>query len=245
MLTIRAPKSVAVVLFAATAVLAGACSSAGSGDSAPTGVATLANEADDRSIYETAPENAPAAQSVAEIEAPENIDDAFALFEECMTDAGFDFGGIATSSGAGIEVETLGDSSADDGLGPQGGVAVLDDLDPEAFREANEACEPHLANAVGGFDLTPEQEVAFENAQREFSDCMSDQGIELPEFDGASGGALIVEVPAGDFDPQGGPQSFEDFGGEEFEAAAEACQGVFDGLDGLGGSEASAEESAQ
>ena len=236
MFPIRPPKSVAVALLAVTAMLSGACSSSGTGDTAPAGVATLADDVDEASAGAGTPTEASVeADPATEIEAPEDIDDAFALFEECMTDAGFDFGGVATTSGAGgrLEVESLDDAAADSGRDPQGGVVVFDDLDPEAFQEANEVYEPHLANAVGGFDLTPEQQVAFEDAQREFSECMGEQGIELPEFDGAGGGAVIVEVPAGDFDPQEGPQSLDDFGGEEFEAAAEACQHVFDEVDGL------------
>lgn len=225
----------ALAVFIPLLMIVGAC---GSGDEgAGGGVASLTDDGTGPSA------GADAAPDDTGLEAPENPEDAFALFGECMTDAGFDFGeaisvGGGDGSGGAITVEPGGTVLGNDEIDPQQQGGSLEEFDLDAFDEANEACEGHLANIDGGFDLSPEQEAAFEDAQLEWSRCMEEQGIEVPEVDGSGGaGVVIVEGPVGDADPQGGSASFEDleFDFEGFEEAAELCQSVYDQYDELDG----------
>lgn len=222
-------------------LVAGACGTS-SGES-DVGVASLSDNA------ESAPEEADTATADTAVEAPDNPEDAFALFNECMTETGFGFGGgisISVSGGGAapggvIEVEPGGTVLGDDELDPQQQDGSFEDFDPEAFDKARETCEGHLANIDNGFDMTPEQQAAFEDAQLEWSECMRDQGVDVPEFDGSGGPGLsvgVIEGPADGADPQSGTPSFDDFDFdfEAFGEAAEICQSVyeqFDELDGL------------
>ncbi len=177
-------------------------------------------------------------------DAPDNAEDAFALFDQCMTDAGFDF---ATDSGGAEGGITLGDSvsggSAE--VDPQGGPASIGEFDFDAFEAANVECEVHLQGVDVGFDLSPEQEAALSDAQLEFTDCMRDLGVDVAEFeDGAGDGLAIVEGGEAETDPQTGLPSFadDDFDFEKFEEASQECSAVFDKyavLDGLFGGETS------
>jgi hypothetical protein len=96
----------------------------------------------------------------------------------------------------------------------------------EKLIEASEACRGHLANATPEFDLTPEQQAALEDAQLAFQQCMEEHGIE--------GGGFTISVgdgPALDVDEQQDEQAApppQDVDPEEFQAAAEECQSVYD-----------------
>lgn len=236
MATTRTRKAGFTALLAVLTLVGAACGASEDSAGSDVGVASLTEDsADQTSANQTSAEQASAdgEDSAGQdgdggVEAPENIEDAMALFEDCMAEAGFDFGEFAGDSG-GIAVETFGGSDDADG-DPQVFSGDLEDFDPEVFNEASSACEGHLANATGGFDLSPEEQVKFEDAQREWSECMRENGVEIPEFDGSSGGAIAIEVGGEDgADPQGGV-SLDDFG-EEFEEANEACQSIFDELD--------------
>ena len=107
------------------------------------------------------------------------------------------------------------------GEGPGGTLPEID----EEFLAANEACRGHLANASRGFDLTPEQEAAMEDAQLAFQQCMSEHGIE--------GGGFSISVGEGQaLDVQEAPEAETpppvEIDPEEFQAAAEECQSVYD-----------------
>ena len=233
MATTRTRKAGFIALLAALTLLSAACGATDDSADGDSGVASLSNDGADQASTDDASADGEGEDNAAQsgdggLEAPEDIEDAMALFDDCMTEAGFDFGEFA-GDGGGIAVETFGGSDDADG-DPQVFSGNLEDFDQEVFNEASSACEGHLANATGGFDLSPEEQVRFEDAQREWSECMRENGIEIPEFDGSSGGAIAIEVGDADgADPQGA-LSLGDFG-EEFEQANEACQPIFDELD--------------
>ena len=86
-------------------------------------------------------------------------------FAECMRDHGVDmqdpqFGG--------------------DG---EGGMIVLEEeaADRDEVQAAQEACEPILEDAMGDLQLDPEQEAEMREELLEFSECMRDHGIDMPD----------------------------------------------------------------
>ncbi len=219
----------AFVMLGTLSLFAAACGGASeTATDTDQGIASLAADASD-----TAPTEDP--QRGDEPEAPNNPEDAFALFNECMGDLGFDFGSVGIVGGgeggfgAPIEIEEFGGGVED--FDPQESGGSFEDFDAGAFEEANEACEGHLAGIDAGFDLTPEQEVLFEDAQIEFAACMGELGIDVPEIGSVSGGIVVESSSAEvEIDPQSGLPSFDDsdFDFEAFEEAAESCQYVFE-----------------
>ena len=218
-------------IVAGLALFAAAC---GTSQANTTSVASLAS--DEKAATE------PQSDDLVEVEAPEDPDEAFAAYEECMEAEGIDFGGsIASYSGIeGLEVDgdatgvVIGGSAIGDD--PQRPPLDLDDFDFEAFQDAEQKCSPLLANAGAGFDLSPEERAAFEDAQLVFVDCMEEQGVDVPDFSGGAViGAIDVEGDGIDFhapDPQGDAGFISpDFDFEAFEAAARECRHAFNGLD--------------
>jgi hypothetical protein len=220
------------VILAGLALLAAACSS--SQTETAGGVASLTDD-------EITPTE-PTGDEPSKVDAPEDPEEAFAAYEECMDDEGIDFGGsIVSYSGAeGLEVNAdvtgvvVGDPAA--GADPQQPSLELDDIDFDAFREAEAECSPLLSNASIGFEPDPQEQAAFEDAQLVFADCMEEHGVEVPDFfGGAVIGAITVEGDGTDFhapDPQLDSGGFvsPDFDFEAFEAAADECRYAFDGL---------------
>lgn len=207
-----------------TAVILLAAACGGDDVSTDEGIASL-NEGADQ--VDTVPVD-------AAVEAPENPEDAFALFGQCMTDAGFDFGDTAGATGL-IQIAPNAADSGDDVVNPQDQGGSFEDFDAEAFDEANKVCEGHLANVDSGFDMTPEQQAAFDDAQLEMSKCMEEQGFAIPDLvSGGDGGTILIEDVPGVDDPQSGSSSTDDldFDFEGFQEASEMCQSVFDDLDG-------------
>jgi hypothetical protein len=137
---------------------------------------------------------------VAGIEAPEDPEEAFRLYNTCMTEAGFDGGsmGIVTDAPSGVEIEL------EDEADPQ----LADDFDVEAFEAADVACQPHLANAFGDFEVNPEQEAAMRDADLAFSRCMQEAGFEIDLTDDG-----FVDDSGAD----------EDFDFEAYDAATTTC----------------------
>ncbi|MCP5025008.1 MAG: hypothetical protein GY929_01875 [Actinomycetia bacterium] len=172
----------------------------------------------------------PSAEDTPALEAPDDPEDAFALYNECMADAGFGFGGSSVVYGPGtdaIDVTELDESAGPAEVDPQQAAGV-DDFDPEAFEEANAQCNGHLAAIDTGFDLSPEEQAAFDDAQLEFTDCMEEQGIEMPEIATSTEGGITLKED--DPDPEGGAVSFGDFDFdfEAFQEAAKSCRHKFD-----------------
>jgi hypothetical protein len=209
-----------------------ACGSDAGGDTAAAGngVASLRDGSDD--------ESGSGAEATAgtepELEAPEDPEEAFALYDQCLQEHGVDPGEgfvvVASDEVIAVSPEqgaSTGSLPARDqvvvGRGPGGDEPP--EITPELI-EASEACQPHLANATPDFDLTPEQEAAMEDAQLEFQQCMEEHGIEGGGFsislgDGPAIGVdeapeAMTTTPRAEVDP------------EQFEAAAEECRSVYE-----------------
>lgn len=209
-------------------LLAAACGSSTTEAATSDGVASIDDGAAPTDAASPDPD-----EETGGVEAPENPEDAFELFNQCMTDAGFDFGAaIAVGPGdeAGGVISVSPDGELPDDVDPQNGSGSLADFDIEEFETANEACEGHLANIDQGFDLSPEEQARMEDAQLEFSKCMEDQGFEMPDFSAGGSGIIVSEVEVGDVDPQSGQPSIDDLDFDEFNEAAQACDHVFEEL---------------
>ncbi len=109
-----------------------------------------------------------------------------------------------------------------------------DDLgvDEATLEAAFDECSPLIEGIIQNFRDVDVSEL--EDTFLEFAGCMREQGIEMPDPDfsqgfgpGAGGRAGIF----GDLDPQD----------PEFQAAAEECQGIFEGGFGPGGGRRGAE----
>lgn len=228
--------------FAALAVLtliSSACGNADDDDAQADGVASLRDLStpDDTTTSDTASADAGSEES-SELEAPDDPEEAFALYDQCLQDHGVDPGEgpvFATAGGDAIAVAPADGAKPAGGEGPDSQVFVFGDgpngsVPPEIDQEmldAMEACRGHLANATPDFDLTPEQQAAMEDAQLKFQQCMEEHGIE--------GGGFTISVGAGqaldvheEQDDQAAPPPTAEIDPEQFQAAAEECQSVYD-----------------
>jgi len=157
--------------------------------------------------------------SVAETEEPTseeldaNAEDAILAFAQCMRDNGVaDFPDPEFDSDGNLRIFA------------GGGPGALD-VDRDTIEAAQEECFPLIEGIVQNFvgrDFSD-----LEDTFLEFSECMREQGIEMPDPDfsegfspGAGGRAGIL----GDIDPTD----------PAFQAAAEECQGIFEGRFGTG-----------
>jgi len=106
---------VAAVIVAMMLVATACAPSEGAGD---TGIATLGDtSATDQASNENGTDT---------VEAPENVEGAFELFDRCMSDAGFDFETADVGSG-GLRVDTFGDVDGS-GIDPQESSSSVDDF---------------------------------------------------------------------------------------------------------------------
>ena len=222
---------IAVLITAALLLVAcGGADSTGNGN----GVASLA-EAEETSSAGDAAEGA--GSEGDEPLAPEDAELAFAAYDDCMADAGFDFGATIAGDGTdgeGVAVQEI-EVAGDD---PQsGGIDAFDF--GEEFQAAEEECRKHLDGLDLSFEMSPEEEAAFEDAQIEWAACMRERGIDVPDFDTSGGGAGVVIIggPEDEGDPQGGGFSLDDFDVEAFEEANEECNSAFAELEERFGAE--------
>ena len=186
-----------------------------------TGIATLEDDGPQSSDDERSSD-----ATGDDAEAPDDPELAYALYDDCMAEQGFDF---STSFGGDGEDGAIDIQESEIELDdPQAQQLDFEDFD-EAFDEANAACEQHLANIDSGFDLDPEQQALFEDAQLEWAACMRDAGFDIPDMDG-DGGAISIQVGPVDGDPQSGGIDGNDFDFEAFEEAAAGCESAFDAL---------------
>ena len=93
--------------------------------------------------------------------------------------------------------------------GPGGGGGELSDIDRDEVQEAMEACAEFRDEAFG--DITEEDRQEMQDAFAKFSQCMRDEGIDVPDI-GAGGGGP----------PAGGDQI--DMDDPDVQAALELCQ---------------------
>ena len=79
--------------------------------------------------------------------------------------------------------------------------------------------------------MTSEQRAAFEDAQLEWSECMREHGIEVPDIDDGPHVIVVGEVgTAADGDPQSDGPSITDVEPELFEEAIAECDAAFEAI---------------
>lgn len=230
----------ALVAVTVATLITGACGSAGDDDARADGVASLrdlstpdraaAADAADGSVGDTSSEDS------ADLEAPDDLEAAMALYDQCLQDHGVDPGQgfVVTGGGDAVAVAPAG-GARPDGADSSDQVFVYaqdangNELPPpdENLVEASRACRGHLANATPDFELSPEQEAAMEDAQLEFQRCMEDHGIEGGGFSISIGGGSGIQVDEQHDDEQDAPPPPE-IDPEQFQAAAAECQSVYD-----------------
>lgn len=230
--TTRGFGSATLALAAAVSIALTACgSSTDVGQEEAGGIATLEDGSQGSDDAESSQD------SGDELEAPENPEDAFALFNECMGVDGLDMGGVLVKPGLNdrgmveIDLGEIEPSEAD----PQASPSSLEDLDLDEFDEANDRCSGHLDNVDFDFDLSPEQQSELDDAELAFAACMADLGVDIGDLASGAAGSIRVEGVSGEEDPQGGVVDLSDvdFDFEAFLEASDECDQVFDGL-GLG-----------
>ena len=185
------PRRLASAVLAVAALL-GAATACGSSDDGEAGgdVASL----DEGAAGDDAPDATTAGTS-----SPEDVEDAMLAFTQCMRDHGVDMPDPqVTGDGGGMAI------------------AIEGDFEDTQFQEAQEACEPLMANARGTMEIDPEERAEMQAEMLEFSECMREHGIDMPDPVFSDDGRVTQQGP-----PPGDEGS--DFSGDEFDAAADEC----------------------
>jgi hypothetical protein len=130
--------------------------------------------------------------------------DALIEYTECMREQGID----------------MPDPQANGGM-LKVGPGDTGDSSEEEFVAADKRCR-NLLPEMGG-NLSPQDQAEMQDAMLEFTDCMRDEGIDMPD-PGQGGG---IEIP---IDGEGGIDPND----PEFKAAEEKCRGL---LEQTGGAE--------
>jgi hypothetical protein len=125
--------------------------------------------------------------AAAESQSDNDRDTARAKLEQCLRENGFE----PPSEGGG-----------------GGGLAQLSEADRQELQDAiTGPCAEYREDAVG--DISPEQQQEFQDARAKFTDCMRDEGIELPEPSQGGGGGL-AQLDADDPDVQAAMEKCQD-----------------------------------
>jgi hypothetical protein len=135
--------------------------------------------------------------SVASDEPSKDPEEAMLEFTECMRDHGVDMPDPQIAGDGGERMITMEGNA----------------MDTENFEEAQEACEPLMAAAVGEIERDPEREAEMREQMLEYAQCMRDHGIDMPDPTFNDNGGVQIGV-GGD-----GAEIDDD----EFVAANEAC----------------------
>ena len=149
--------------------------------------------------------DAPVGSEVTASSAPADPEEAQLAFAECMREHGVDM----------------------PDPGAEGGIAI--EVTPETEDEMNaamEECQPLLENARGAIEPDPEQEAEMREQVLEFTECMREQGIDMPDPVFSDDGGFTVQAEPGEGGgAESGPRADEDF-----QAAAEQCGGEDGGM---------------
>ncbi len=140
---------------------------------------------------------------------PEDPEEAMLAYTKCMRDQGID----------------MPDPISDDD-GESGAFVVEDDSrvggDMEDFMAAEEECAPLLEAAMSDIEVDPELQAEMREDMLEFTECMREQGIDMPDpVFNEDGGGMSVEMSEGA--PAEAGEPFEPDPG--MEAAMEECGG--------------------
>jgi len=145
----------------------------------------------------------------AEIE----VEEALLAFTSCMREEGIEMPDPELDAAGHVKLVQLI---------TRGGLAAARALDPEAVREAGEACRYHLEGVAIQFARIDRSQL--QDRLLEYAACMRDNGFDLPDPDFSSGGGgpgLATIFPGI------GVEVFEE---PAFQTANEECQGIFAGL---------------
>jgi len=213
-----------VVAVALAVALLAACG-AGDDDSSD-GVASLDGEAADTPSEGTA---------ATETTAPVDTEQALLDFAACMRENGVDMPDPQLDENGGVQIE-IGGEQPQPGQGP-----------PEGVEEAMEACEELMPRRAIGADGEEFDPTEMQDQILEFTQCMRDQGIDMPDPDFGEDGDFVsgpatdsADVGDGEDPPTGrvlrGPFGTLDLSDPETGAAFDLCSeetGMF-GPDGGG-----------
>jgi hypothetical protein len=165
--------------------------------------------------------------SVDSGDAPTDRNEAFVLYDGCMADHGFPTNSSGQESSDGLSVRS---GSAGGDAGPQmagpGGIEI-DPAEQEAFTAANQECQGHLANVVGGEELDPEKQAVMEDASLKVEQCMRDKGFDVQLGSGSGGDGGLSVNESGD-DPSAAGREVDDADRAAADAAMEECSKIFD-----------------
>lgn len=222
----RRRASITRVAPVAVAVLVLAACSAGSEDTSPDGVLSLEDSATAPSGEGEGADDGVSAEGRA-LKAPTDLDQATALDDRCMKDAGF---GALSGEGDGdgpIELpDDLGADGAEDPLA--------------SYAQADATCRGHLRNIdVPDLSVSPEQQAAIADAERAMVACMAEKGHDVSAMYGPQGGVGVDESESGAEAPEEDPA--ED--SPEMEQAMQECAVAYDKAidDVFGGTEGGAD----
>jgi hypothetical protein len=133
-------------------------------------------------------------------------EEAMLAFTQCFRDRGIDIGDPTVGADGSLQLPPIEFTVESDGL--EGG-----EPDLSAFEELMAPCEELLSGVVS--QGTSGNDSGFEDAMVEYTQCMRDNGIDMPDPD-FSGNGGIIDLGAGGTDDG------------DFEAADAICRSVFE-----------------
>jgi hypothetical protein len=137
-----------------------------------------------------------------------------------MREHGVDMEDPTVNADGGVLIAVGGPTQVDGGSGG-------DEPDPADMEAAQEACQHFMDDAATNFDPPSEEDQKkMQEDALEFSKCMRDHGIDMPDPTfSADGGGLSVTIggPDGSAPINDGPVI--DFNSQEYKDASEACGG--------------------
>jgi hypothetical protein len=143
-------------------------------------------------------------------------------FAECMREQGIDMPDPEFTEDGGVMFRA-------GGVGDDGSPSLSDRA---AMEEAHEACQQHLANAPMAADREGFDPTEMEDQMLEFTQCMRDEGVDMPDPDFSDDGDGTFEAP----DPGessgpmiAGPFGTLDLGDPDVAAAFEGCGDIVGG----------------
>jgi len=210
----------AITSLAAAALVGVTACGGGDDDSADDQVASLDDAVDTATDDTTAGTTDGTTDGTTARDAPDDVEEAVLAFAECMRDHGVDMPDPQVNGDGGVAIQVDGDN----------GVSEAE------MEEAQQECEPLMANARGEVERDPEREAEMQAEMLEFAECMREHGIDMPDpqFDGD--GRVTMRAGAGE-DGEAGDEPDRD--SDAFEAAAKVCNpdGTFGAAPGGGNRE--------
>lgn len=198
----RRTRSAPLAVLAAVVLSAAACSPTASDETSDGGASDGGAE-----VASLAPDGGPEADDDGEADEGD-VEAANAAYMDCMRDEGIELDSAEIEES---EARAVGPESDDQGATVNGV-----EVDEQEFAEAQETCEPLLADVVASRDVDPEQIAEMQDEMLAFSECMREQGVNWPDPTFEEDG--IVSMEHDDADPD-----MPDPNSDEAQAAMEAC----------------------